>query len=269
MKKEKLLGQIAYWLLAAFAVGLLLIIVRNQLYAPKEYTPNLVILGDSVLTERGESNKVTEPLEEGLNLEVFNATIGGSCITEAGLDMDVVSFKSLAKGIVAGEFLQQKTTTLTYNGMEYVPSVLETLETVDFRKVQILLLKYGMNDYHGGVPIEQCVESLADGIKALQQNYPKLRIILLTPSFSWYPDRDGDCLTCDFGGGTLVEYVNAFLTFGQAYGIEVLDQFHGTYDDTTVEHWSDVTEDGLHPNEEGARILTNQIIRYLKDGEWK
>lgn len=264
MKKKEWLCQIAYWLPAALLIGVLFLVVRGYVYAPKEQAPQVLILGDSILTEKGHRWRVTLPLEEGLGKGVFNATIGGSGACKTGLDMDVVCFGSMADGFLAGEFWQQKSTTLTYNGMEYVPDMIKSLETVDFDKVDTVLLKYGMNDYHSGVPTEEYIKSIDQGIATLKRRNPAVRVIVLTPSFSWYPDRGSTCAENDFGGGVLEAYVDALVAYGKEEVVEVIDQYHGTYDATTYD-WADVTQDGLHPNEKGVEILIGQIITYLKE----
>ena len=54
---------------------------------------------------------------------------------------------------------------------------------------------------------------------------PKVRILFITPTYTWYPDMGLTCEELDNGGGLLEEYVEAQMELGEELGIETVDLY--------------------------------------------
>lgn len=107
------------------------------------------------------------------------------------------------------------------------------------------------------------VELSAVLLKELREAYPELRIIFITPPYTWYTDPELTCEEYDLGGGVLEDYVNAEIGLCEALNVEVIDIYHDYYPHDT---WDDLylyTDDGLHPNE--ARQERRSHRRSRKD----
>ena len=97
----------------------------------------------------------------------------------------------------------------------------------------------------------------------LREAYPDLRIIFITPPYTWYTVPEVTCEEYDLGGGVLEDYVNAEIGICEALDVEVIDIYHDYY---PHDNWDDLylyTDDGLHPNEAGREKIAQTLADYL------
>lgn len=243
----------------------------NHFAIAKTETPQIVFLGDSLFAENGATGYVAESLGQALGKTVINGCMGGSSASWGDREYDYMSLYSLTKSIVSGNFDQQKSTHIDTPATEYFGEVIEKLSRVDFSKVDILVLKYGLNDYHMGRAMEggsskdpySFLGALEYSVETLQTWYPDMRIVLVTPCFAWYLEAERTCENYDLGGGYLEEYVNAELAFAKEHGIEIIDQYHNFFPETQTESWSLYTVDGMHFNDTGKALAGKQLVEYF------
>jgi lysophospholipase L1-like esterase len=78
--------------------------------------------------------------------------------------------------------------------------------------------------------------------------------------------KESNCQNTDNGGGFLEDYVNLELEIARQYGVEVLDNFHESGIGSTgdFEEWEIYTQDGLHLNEKGRRLVAERIVEIIK-----
>ena len=98
----------------------------------------------------------------------------------------------------------------------------------------------------------------------LQEKFPDLRIILVSPVYCEFAEMDGaNCTEIDLGGGVLDAYVQKQKAIAQEYGLEWIDLYYssGIWSDTIDIY----TYDKLHLTREGQQLIGNQISDYLKD----
>ncbi|MCI9142465.1 MAG: SGNH/GDSL hydrolase family protein [Lachnospiraceae bacterium] len=270
---------ILYGITMAAAFALLFVLTYPKSKTEHILQPEIVVFGDSVFGEIRDETGVPERLEELLGKTVYNAALGGTCMARIEDDrrMDyprgTLSLAGLTKSVWADDFRVQQTVTVRMreNNTEYFAEVINGLEAIDFSTVEIVLLQQGINDYHAGVPIENPEDpydeytflgALRSSVKALRETNPELRIVLVTPLYTWYVTG----LTCeeaDQGGGVLEEYVEAELQAAEELEIEVIDVYH---DFSPHEKWEDkdlYMRDGLHPNEAGRERMAQKIAQAL------
>ncbi|MCR2047359.1 SGNH/GDSL hydrolase family protein [Acetatifactor muris] len=272
---------IIYGIAAAEIFAVLFFLTFRERKAEHIWHPEVVAFGDSVFGAVRDETGVPEQLAELLGTPVYNAALGGTCMArlESGRRKDYpknsLSLAGLTKSVGAEDFGVQQTVTMRTreNNTEYFAEVVNGLEVIDFSRVEIVLLQQGVNDYHAGVPIENPEDpydeytflgALRSSVEALRRANPELRIVLVTPLYTWYTTG----LTCeeaDQGGGVLKEYVEAELRAAEELDIEVIDVFH---DFSPHEKWEDkdlYMTDGIHPNEAGrerlARIIAEELSR--------
>ena len=75
------------------------------------------------------------------------------------------------------------------------------------------------------------------------------------------------CEETDNGGGVLEDYVNADLRLAEELDLEVIDVYHDLYPHEKWEDWKLYSRDGLHPNENGMKLLTEKIAEQLMQSE--
>ncbi len=246
-----------------------------------QQTVKIVTFGDSVLGEIRDETAVPAQLEELLGESVYNAALGGTCMarqrTDGRLDYtrDCLSLAGLAKAIWADDFGVQRAARIRESNTEYFGEVLEGLEKVDFSQVEIVLIQQGLNDFHAGTPIENSdapydeytfLGALRTAVRALRKVNPTIRIVVVTPTYTWYKEKGLTCEEMDQGGGTMEAYVEAELRAAQELGIEVIDVYHDFFPHESWDDWSIYSRDGLHPNEAGREKLALRIAEVLKEG---
>ena len=269
-----------YWCAATAIFLLVALVVWGGFRDVPEHSCACVLLGDSIYAEKRVSGCVTDRLSDLWNGSVFNGAMGGTSLARSDklrhMDekMDLLSLAALTKSITTKDFGVQKQIRVEIPATEYFPDVVGELCEIDFTKTELLLIGYGMNDYQNGVPADDPKDpmneytyggALRSVLSALKKTYPEMRIILLTPTYSWYPDRQGSCEELDFGGGTLETYVLLEQEIGASYGVETIDLYHELYPHDSMEDWSRYTRDGVHPNEDGLELIARKIKSYLED----
>ena len=240
-------------------------------------------LGDSIIgNERGETS-ITGILEELLGESVYNGAFGGSTMScrevedRASVTTDTLSLAKLSSAIAQKDFYVQNAGVTRCAVMEYFPEAVYGFQKIDFDKTKVLIIEHGVNDYLTGAPLDDIQDpynvytfggALRYSLENLKAAYPKMRIILVTPTYCWFLSKKSNCQEIDNGSGILEDYVNLELEIAAQYGIEVLDNYHesGIGDSGTFEEWEIYTQDGLHLNETGRRLVAERIAAHIR--EW-
>jgi lysophospholipase L1-like esterase len=168
----------------------------------------------------------------------------------------------------------QQATRIRESFTEYFDETIDGLEEIDFSKVEIVLIQHGLNDYYSGIPLDNEEDpyddytvqgALRNAITTLQKNYPDLRIILATPTYSWYRAGMQTCEEFNAGYGFLEDYVEAQIAVAKELGVETIDLYHDLYPHEKWEDWEIYTRDGLHPNDEGRTLIAQRLAEYLRE----
>lgn len=278
MKERIRIRIIIYGIASAVLFGALLLLTFPLRKGGKTYSPQIVVLGDSICGQVRDESSVSEQLSVLLGEEVYNGALGGTCFSRIDTEgriaytKDSLSFAAISQAAALDDFGTQQATIVRESATEYFPEVVDTLEEIDFSEVEILLVQYGVNDYHEGVPLDN-PENLYDehtfggalrsALSVWQDAYPELRVILLTSTYSWYEYTRETCEEKDEGGGILEDYVNKEIQVAEEMNVEILDLYHDFYPHETWEDRMIYTRDGLHPNENGRRLLAETVAAYL------
>lgn len=242
----------------------------------------IVAFGDSVFGLIRDETSVPQQVQKLTGRSVYNAAFGGTCVARTDSDrrMDYargsLSLVGLAKAVRAGDFGVQHALRVRESNTEYFAEVVDGLDTVNFAGVEVVLIQQGINDYHAGTLIENpgnpydeysFLGALRTAVKELRKVNPEIRIILITPTYTWYAATGLTCEEADQGGGVLEAYVEAEIKAAEELRIEVIDVYHDFF---PHESWNDkdlYTWDGLHPNEKGREKLAERIAEVLLNRE--
>lgn len=275
--KRKTLYSVAAAVL--FVVLLVLFFPGDREYQRIPY--DVVFLGDSVYGLCRDETSIAAKLQEKTSLKCYNGGLGGTVLGRAdterrlGYTKDSISAAGLVRSFVVKDFGVQRTVHIREAATDYFEDTLGDLGQIDFDQVKILFIGSGLNDYHSGNPIESTADpynpydeytycgAIRSIVKELREAYPDLRIIFITPPYTWYTEPGLTCEEYDLGGGVLEDYVNAEIRLCEALNVEVIDIYHDYYPHDT---WDDLylyTDDGLHPNEAGREKIAQTIAEYL------
>ena len=262
-----------------FVVLLLLFFPGDREYQRIPY--DVVFLGDSVYGLCRDETSIAAKLQDKTGLKCYNGGLGGTVLGRAdeerrlGYTKDSISAAGLVRSFAVKDFGVQRTVHIRESATDYFADTLGDLGQIDFTQVKILFIGSGLNDYHSGNPIESTADpynpydeytycgAIRSIVKELREAYPDLRIIFITPPYTWYTIPELTCEEYDLGGGVLEDYVNAEIGLCQALDVEVIDIYHDYYPHET---WDDLylyTDDGLHPNEAGREKIAQTIAEYL------
>ena len=234
------------WFIAVvlFAVCFGVFCARFQAKGQERTEYPVVVFGDSLLGLCRTETAIPVLLEEQLGKPVFNAALGGTCMAVQDGDvatnysMELLNMVSLAKALEADDFGAQRTVRSRRESTYYFPDTLEELPQIDFHKVQMVVLAFGINDYHAGIPLDTEGRpydeatyggALRSVIRSLQGTYPQLRIVLVTPTYSWYRNYKLTCEEYAPRGAVLEEYVAKELEVAEEFGLEAVDLYHDVY----------------------------------------
>ncbi len=252
----------------------------------KTQTYDMVFLGDSVIGNHAESFGVTTVMEERLGKTVFNGALGGTGMSvRQDIDWESVpgrqwSMVKLAQAIYTGDWTSQLS-GVSYSEyyidmigqvLDYFYDRIQTLSRIDFEQVDILLIEHGTNDYNSGQLADNEADpfdittyggALRQTVTLLQERFPNLRIILVSPIYcEFIAMENAKCTEMDFGGGVLDVYVEVQKNIAQEYDLEWIDLYHhsGIGPDTIDIY----TYDKLHLTKEGQQLIGDLIADYLE-----
>lgn len=221
----------------------------------------IVVFGDSIWSDARGADGISEYIQEATGAEVYNCAIGGTTAALVGEDAPV-----------------QEWTSDSFNGMIYAirgltpmeqiitdEEVLEIAKQVDFDEMDYVIVSYGLNDFFSDVSIyperyyqvTNYVGALRNGIHKLQEHYPHLKIILVSPTYTKLFEGEK---TFEIGN-----YVEVARGVAEDMGVQFLDMFHilGDGPETRAEHLGD----GVHLSAEGRKVYSAAVIRLLEEME--
>ncbi len=263
-----------------------------------EVNDNMVYLPDSKL-EGHEDDGVTtilclgnEPFSEdtsdtGLagqiaslgNCNVINAAFPDSQVTcenaaysTDSLDSmdDIFNLFYVSYAISIGDFSSLKTVASVHTEDPTYERSVEALENTDFSKVDMIAIMYDGIDYINGMAMQNpdvpdelttYVGSLINSFQLIQEKYPYIRIVFLSP---YYAEYDGaSSRTTDLGNGTIVNYFQwAYDTCGDC-SVSFLDNYYGSINET---NYKDYLSDGIHLNAAGrTKVADHFVYKVLQD----
>lgn len=279
MKKKKEIEEIIFGALAAFVFLFAFLFTYGGGATGQEgQTPGIVVLGDSIMGECRDETSIPAQLSELLGEKVFNGAMGGTCLSRQDREKrlaygkDSFSMAALSKSIIAEDFGVQQALRIREPATEYFPEIINALEKLDFDKVEILIIGHGLNDYHSASALTDETSpyneytftgALKSIIEELRRQYSDMRIILVTPTYTWYTAQGLTCEEYDTGNGFLEGYVEAELTLAGELDVEIIDLYHDFYSTEEWEDWKKYTKDGVHPNDTGRSMIARRLAQYL------
>lgn len=233
--------------------------------------------GDSIFGNARPPLDVSTFLAEGTGAAVRNCAFGGCRMGPHTGHWDAFSMYRLAEAIAGGDYSVQDEAINYDDRTSYAEEPLAEIKSIDFSALDILTIAYGTNDFTGANPIDNADDpldtstvcgALRYSIKTMLTAFPQLHIFVLLPTYRFTMDDDGNfsedssAMTNSLGR-TLPEYVQAMAEAARAYGVPVVDNYHGL----GVNRWSRAQyfsgSDGVHLNEAGRRLMAARLAREL------
>lgn len=291
-ESTKKTGYGMLWMIALVCF-LLLLTVSYAMVSVSDFAPfgeinpgqekqayDMIVLGDSVMGQYRDETSIPAQIARLSGKSVFNGAFGGTCLSRydlekrVGFTKDCMSVSAIARAVATEDFRVQQTVRIRESATEYFAETIDAMEKIDFAKAETIIICAGTNDYHVGAQMDSEEDAfdeytfagaLRSTIQTIQQAYPDMRIILITPTYTWYTVHNLTCEEYETGDYFLEEYVEAELAVAEEMGVEVIDLYHDFYTHENWEDWQKYTIDGVHPNEATRGMIAEKIAAYLQE----
>lgn len=248
---------------------------------------NIVILGDQSIyycsDETGIANLIAE--KTGAKVTALSLPDTKIALTNPGFTLesseDAFNLYYLTLSICGGKHgsydLQDSAVNYIENSDIYRDYV-QSLREIDFSKVDILILSYGLNDYlqasrnigdevYSEQPygtMDSLSGSLDSSLQNLNDRFPAMQVIISSPSFCIVKDEEGNEIGADLynpGNGSLGDYVAFAKGVAQSHQASFADNyFFSNFNAGNYEGLLD--EEGM-PNAAARELIADHIISFF------
>ena len=150
--------------------------------------------------------------------------------------------------------------------------VFETLSTLDMNTVDVIAFMYDGTDYlmgHGmfnledSTDIQQFSGNLEASIEQIQNHFPHIRIIVMSPAYAFGVNENGEYISSDiqtYGQEFLSTYFYMEMLSCGDRGVTFVDNLYGTINEDIA---SEYLSDNIHLNVEGRKLMADRFIYAL------
>ena len=160
---------------------------------------------------------------------------------------------------------------------EALEAGLTALQDTDFSKVDIIAIMYDAVDYveaspvyneNNDVDIQTYTGSIKASLELLQETYPYIRIVFMSPTFGYYVDEDGNWYNgneTDLGNGTIPTYWQLAIDTVSATGVSFLDNYYGSINEN---NYSKFMISSLHLNAAGRQQIAEHFVKKILENDY-
>lgn len=253
---------------------------------PLDYSDGLTILafGNSPLADdRDSENGLANMIARQAGANVINCAVSGSYLAaqapyfnaDTAAPMDVYTFYWLCATAIGVDMDKHFSSAAEALG-EDIPSdaaeVYDNLKSVDMSTVDAILIMYDASDYMMGNPTYNpqnltdimCFSgNLEAGIELIQNYYPNIRIIIMSPTYAYAVDNNGKYVSSEklsYGEAYLSDYHAGQYFTSLSRNVTFVDNLYGTF---TEEDADEYLSDNLHLNAKGRQAVADRFVNAL------
>ena len=248
----------------------------------------VVIFGNDTFGDNTDGVSVVKLLQENSTATIYDCTFPGSYMCtmteggpgESGYPEDWFCLYWLWECTKNGDLKEQKAAMDRMEGIdkELYKEHLKTLESIDFNKVDFILLCYDAHDYLMGHPYYAIgdeynpvgMNGVLYGInEKVRGNYPGIQLALVSPSYCYAVDKNGKKggNLVKIKGQTLADVLMFLKTRTIDFGIAYVDDYFGVkINEDTADLY--LVTDNVVPNLEGKKLIAahvlNKVLRRIE-----
>lgn len=245
--------------------------------------PVIVAFGNAPFADdRDSEDNLCNLIARKTGATVYNCSVSGSFLSSFNsyfssdiYPMDAYCFYWLATLAVDGPIDAYYEEAEIALGDELPPDAKEVYHTVsnlDLNEVDIITIMYDASDYLYGrnmysdqntTDIQQFTGSLEAGIQLIQDNYPHIRFIVMSPTYAYAVDGNGDYVSSDmytYGQDVLSTYSIMQSASCLRNSVSFIDHLYGTITEANAQ---DYLIDNLHLNVEGRKLVADRFEYFL------
>lgn len=245
---------------------------------------NIVVFGNAPFADdRDSKDNLANLIADASGAKVYNCSISNSYLASrwphfdsAEKPMDAYCFYWLSVLACTGANIGYYESAAEVLGDATPPEaaeVVEILTTLDFNEVDTIAIMYDATDYLMGhemyddanpTNIRYFTGNLEAGIELFQRTFPHIRIIVMSPTYAFALDENGEYVSSDiyrYGGmDVLSTYVIKQCESCASRSVSFIDNLYGTI---TEDNASSYLTDHLHLNTEGRKLVTERFMHVL------
>ena len=178
---------------------------------------NIVVFGNAPFADdRGSSDNLASLIAKETGATVYNCSISGSYLAAQHTNFDptlapmdaycLYWLVNLAAGVPLDGYYNDAAKALGDKTPPEAEEVVNTLKTLDFNTIDTVAIMYDATDYLLGNAMynddnptdpTQFTGNLEASIEILQRLYPEIRIIVMSPTYAYAIDEDGNYVSSD------------------------------------------------------------------------
>lgn len=253
---------------------------NNPVVRPSD---TIVFFGNSPFADdRDSKDNLVNMIADKTGATVYNCSISNSYLS-AELDalrvferpVDAYNFYWLTQLAVKSPIYDQLCDSVEALGEKASPEAVEVFDTLwklDFSEVDVIAIMYDASDYlvgHGmnnddnPTDIQMFTGNLAAGIELIQNTYPWIRIIVMSPTYAFSVDNDGNYISSDMdynGWGILSSYAILQQDACAGHSVTFVDNIYGTINEDNAPEY---LIDNVHLNVEGRKLVADRFVDAL------
>ena len=245
---------------------------------------NIVLFGNAPFADdRDSSDSLANLIAKETGANVYNCSISGSYLAAQELNFDptvaamdaycLYWLVSLATGAPIDNYYVQAAERLGDKTPADAEEVINTLKTLDFNTIDTVAIMYDATDYLLGNPMynddnptdpTQFTGNLEASLDVLQSLYPQIRIIVMSPTYAYAVDENGDYVSSDMyiynNRDVLSTYVIKECYSANLHSVSFMDNLYGSI---TEDNAKEYLNDNLHLNVKGRKLIAKRFEYFL------
>ena len=245
---------------------------------------NIVVFGNAPFADdRDSSDNLANLIAKETDTTVYNCSISGSYLAAQQLNYDptvapmdaycLYWLVNLAVGVPLDGYYTDAANALGDKTPAEAEEVINTLKTLDFNTIDTVAIMYDATDYLSGNAMysdenptdpTQFTGNLEASIEVLQNYYPQIRIIVMSPTYAYAVDENGDYVSSDMyiynGRDVLSTYVIKECYSANIHSVSFMDNLYGSI---TEDNADEYLVDNLHLNVKGRKLIAKRFEYFL------
>lgn len=245
---------------------------------PDDGVEDILVLGNAYANNFGSTHSIVNILKKNLDAKIYDLSTTRSFLTSVamydtptndGFSLFYQVSNLIDKDISYAEEIPWKDAFSTrFDKKEY----LSTFKKVDLDKIDTIMIMFSLSDYYGQRPTmvfdgedrRGYHGALYSSIKLLQDNYPHLSIIVVSPYPTYLRGEDGEIIysnATDYGWGNASVYIDHQYAVATELCVSYIDNYFYVINDSNIEEYVDE----LNLSEKGITTLGAHIVNFLND----
>ena len=245
---------------------------------------NIVVFGNAPFADdRDSSDNLASLIAKETGANVYNCSVSGSYLAAQQLNYDpsvapmdaycLYWLVNLAAGVPLDGYYTDAAEALGDRTPPEAEEVVNTLKTLDFNTIDTIAIMYDATDYLCGNAMysddnptdpTQFTGNLEASIEVLQYYYPQIRIIVMSPTYAYAIDENGDYVSSDMyiynDRDVLSTYVIKECYSANIHSVSFMDNLYGS---VTEDNADEYLVDNLHLNVEGRKLIAKRFEYFL------